>query len=119
MLGPIANEFQSIVTLEDTLLRALAGYKLVCELLQKSLGLWIADPKESKGHFMVVLGSFLLPSTNSKDEQFRVEYIEKAGLSPPKYEGLLQKMRTASTSKREVRERDASWQPYYHCLGFV
>ena len=50
MLGPIANEFQSIVTLEDTLLRALAGYKLVCELLQKSLGLWIADPKERTLH---------------------------------------------------------------------
>jgi|Cyp1metagenome_2_1107374.scaffolds.fasta_scaffold45854_4 hypothetical protein len=44
------------MTLEDT--RALAGHKLVCELLQKSLGLWIewidsyhfdhrADPKDT------------------------------------------------------------------------
>lgn len=89
------------MTLEDT--RALAGHKLVCELLQKSLGLWIEWIDSYHWETIELIQrtlyggvSFMFPF--NQDHQIRVEYMNKAGLYPLKYEGLLRKCQQHPTA---------------------
>ena len=106
------------MTLEDT--RALAGHKLVCELLQKSLGLWIEWIDSYHWETIELIQRTLSNGGVSFMFPFNQDTVTKSGWNTwTKQDFILSNMKdffgnaNRSKSKREVREGDASRQPYY------